>query len=264
MEEKEKKFLEKLKGKTNFVSYVIFSNNDFDKNEIFLNLKNDYKIKVNQDSNYYLEKEKIVFFEIDNSAIIIEHIEKPIEEEIRDINLFVKNEELKSKIMKSPSYIKIQAISNESSVLLALLHTKIVSSVLKNNFATSVFHYQDVFEKNSFLYYMNESMKEDTLPIALFVKIFFVKVFGKIIANTMGMKNFSHKEIEVSNLEKYTQDEIINLIDSLVYFSIDNNIDFQDEETFTIKSMKDKFDNIKLEVGKSCISSDEEVVKIKL
>lgn len=266
MKNVEKDLVEKLNSENNFTSYVLFSNRFFDKNEIFLNLKNDYRIKIDEDLKYYKEIENVIIFEFEESVAVIEYVDEKLDllENDKIIkNMAITSEDFYNNIKNHLSHIVVYTSSDKSMVQLSILNTKITASCLKNNFSVGVINHADIFEKEKYFYFL-EMMKSDLLPIDILIKCLFVDVGGKLIASTIGMEKFDHLDFEVSNVGRSDMEDVYVLLQNLAYFSLDNNIDFRDGETFTLKSMEDKFNKVNIEVGKSDYFEKEKVVKIKL
>lgn len=257
--------LDMLNNKENrFSSTVMMENIVFDKDDILFNLKHDWHINVNEDLEYYKEADNFILFLIDGYLCLITMENTPLKyEKIKDLITIKYNDDFAKRVKSHLAHIFVMVVGGNSKVHSALLHTKITHSVCKNISSLGAFFYSDVFDKNTFIT-ISRSIKDNLLPINLWVNKFILSKNGKNILHTVGMNNFDHLEFEIYNIDNYDADDITSLIDNLIYFVIDNNIDFEDGHTFTIKSLEDKFDRVEIHIEKSIYKCEKSVIKIAL
>ena len=232
-----------------FGGFVLLSTKEFDKNEILLNLRMSFGIRINPDTVKYEENENMIKFEYEDMICMMVYSPSRLEDKVMlkraELNYTYKN--AVHDCDRHIAHILIGVAGGKSHIQSAIMFTKLASSCLNVPNAISIYCTHNVIEAQS---YVQESdvLNEDFLPIENWIYVGFLEKkdekSGKSLwsSYTVGMNLFDQKELEIiDSVDDF--DTISIKKKNIAYYILDNGIIFTQDEEITL-SEKDENGNV--------------------
>lgn len=252
-------------------AYIFLQDNNFDLDDILLNLKSIWNIKVNRDLDYYYQKPHLIMFGSSGYFAAIEFRQGAFESEAPVSIAAAKygaDSEFSRSMQSHLSYITVVLWGRNPPKENVSFHTKLVSAVNHRPTSAGVFMYNDIFERADFEQ-QSSWLKEGLLPVQLWVLVSRVEVRKDLcMITTNGMRRFGSMEFQISVHEpdseklKLASEFAVNLC----LFVIDGSKRILDGETVGFRDMGAPFDKIAVKVGSPDFSgeNDKEVLKMSI
>lgn len=234
-------------SKEKFCGSVLLSSNEWDKEKLINDLKNDWNIEISKED---LDEPNAIVSDINGFRIVISKFPAPVPNEEAEINaqnnyLWEDAVEV-TKTHKAHIFVAIFDLENNKDLKdIALIHTKIMTSCAKQENAIGVFTSGVVFEPE---YYINAAdiINDDELPIFNWIWFGLYANDKGLSAYTYGMENFGKYELEILDTNEEFE-KLLDFISLVASYVLAENVDFKDGDT--IGFTKDDVNEITLSKG---------------
>ncbi|MNU50241.1 hypothetical protein D3C71_392030 [compost metagenome] len=208
------------------VGFVLLDRLQYDFNSFILNLNEHWGIKTGEQT----ERESLVF-EVDGMKVACGYMPAAIPnrevEENCKINFLWR--EAEQVVSTHKAHIIVSVLGAEDAIEGHKLFTKVASSLLQTEPAIAIYTAPLVMEAGQYVD-LAQSLKEDTLPVVLWVFIGMYQNEHGVGAYTVGLRNFGKDEIEIVNSSQGAGD-VFEFVTVIVSFIIENDVTLRDGET---------------------------------
>lgn len=208
------------------VGFVLLDKLQYDFDSFIANLKQQWGIETGEQT----EQESLVF-EVDGMKVACGYMpavipNREVEENCKYNFLWREAEQV---VSTHKAHIIVSVLGAEDAIEGHKLFTKVASSLLQTAPAIAIYTAPLVMEAGQYVD-LAQSLKEDTLPVVLWVFIGMYQNEQGVGAYTVGLRSFGKDEIEIVNSTQSAGD-VFEFVTVIVSFIIENNVTLKDGET---------------------------------
>ncbi len=247
--------------KSGFLGFVLLSENNWDKDRFFRDLKEEWDISVDEVPK---AKDQITVFSIDGVMATVGLIPQPIPDdeavECAKTNYMWNEAVDTAKAHKAHLIVAVLGgnyKNDKSAYDLGKLHVKLVSACCRQAFATGVYANGTVYEPKIYRSFA-DMMKEGNLPLFNWVWIGMYEDKNGVSCYTIGMEVFGKNEMEVLNA-KTKRSEVYNFMVNMIAYVLENDVTLKNGETIGFSPT----DKHAITFGKGVAMTDINTLKIK-
>ncbi|MGQ8875852.1 DUF4261 domain-containing protein [Paenibacillus sp. TSA_86.1] len=236
------------------VGFVLLEREDCDFSLFIQHMKTEWDIAIDEQA-----EEGNLFFEVDGMQVVCAHIAAPVPnhevEENAKLNiLWPEAEQVTS---RHKSQIIVSVLNATDATLGHALFTRTASALLQLDHALAIYMAPLVVEAGKYVE-VSRGLKEDELPVSLWVFIGLYQSNEGASAYTYGLRNFGKDEMEIIGSSKPLSD-VFEMMFMTTTYVVENDVTLHDGETLGFTAEQ------KLKITRSRgIATEGESLKISL
>ncbi|USB33954.1 DUF4261 domain-containing protein [Paenibacillus sp. YPG26] len=208
------------------VGFVLLDRQQYDFDAFSRNLQEQWGIQTGEQT----ERESLVF-EVDGMKVACGYMpavipNREVEENCKYNFLWREAEQV---VSTHQAHIIVSVLGAEDAVEGHKLFTKVASSLLQTEPAIAIYTTPLVMEAGQYVD-LAQSLKEDTLPVVLWVFIGMYQNDHGVGSYTVGLRSFGKDEVEIVNSSQGAGD-VFEFVSVIVSFIIENDVTLRDGET---------------------------------
>ncbi|WP_185897322.1 DUF4261 domain-containing protein [Paenibacillus zeisoli] len=208
------------------VGFVLLDKPQYDFDSFIEKLNEQWGIETGKE-----KAEESIVFEVDGMKVACGYMpavipNREVEENCKYNFLWREAEQV---VSTHKAHIIVSVLGAEDAIEGHKLFTKVASSLLQTQSAIAIYTAPLVMEAGQYVD-LALSLKEDTLPVVLWVFIGMYQNEQGVGAYTVGLRSFGKDEIEIVNSNQSAGD-VFELVTVIVSFIIENDVTLRDGET---------------------------------
>ncbi|MFS0874277.1 DUF4261 domain-containing protein [Paenibacillus xylanilyticus] len=208
------------------VGFVLLEQDDCDFDRFIQTMKKDWDIHIDENA-----EEGNLFFEVDGMQVVCAHIGAPVPnrevEENAKLNILWR--EAEQVTSRHQSQIIVSVLNAADAIQGHILFTKTASALLQLDHAIAIYLAPLVVEARQYVE-TSHSLKQDDLPVSLWIFIGMYQSPEGASAYTHGLRNFGKEEIEIIHSSNPLSDVFEMMFMTMTYV-VENDITLHDGET---------------------------------
>ncbi|WP_342553825.1 DUF4261 domain-containing protein [Paenibacillus sp. FSL R7-0652] len=208
------------------VGFVLLEREDCDFDLFIRNMKREWNIEIDEQA-----EEGNLFFEVDGMQVVCAHIAAPVPDREVEGNakLNILWPEAEQVTSRHQSQIIVSVLNAVSAVEGHVLFTRTASALLQLDHALAIYMAPLVVEAGQYVE-ISRGLKDDELPVSLWVFIGLYQNAEGASAYTYGLRNFGKDEMEIIGSSKPLSD-VFEMMFMTTTYVVENDVTLHDGET---------------------------------